>query len=141
MKNTQSLYRYAERKQIEIVNYSLPKTASVSVDVGSGYIGLDYSRLKTEADERVHLAHELGHCATGAFYNRYAKLDLLQKHENRADKWAIRRLIPRQDLDAAVADGHTELWDLAEFFNVTEDFMQKVVCYYVHGNLAAELYL
>lgn len=140
MKSTQSLYRYAERKRIEIINYPLPETASMSIDVGNGYIGMDYGRLETEADERVHLAHELGHCTTGAFYNRYAQLDIRQRHENRADKWAIRRLISSESLDNAVAAGHTELWDLAEYFCVTEEFMKKAVCLYVHGNIASEIY-
>ena len=63
-----------------------------------------------------------------------------KKHENRADKWAIQRLIPLPELDAARADGHTELWELAEYFGVTEDFMRKAVCWYTHGNLATELY-
>ena len=50
-------------------------------------------------------AHELGHCETGSFYNRYAKLDVRQQHENRADKWAIRRLVPMAESCASPADG------------------------------------
>jgi hypothetical protein len=37
-------------------------------------------------------------------------------------------------------DGYTEFWELAERFGVTEEFAKKAVCYYVHGNLASELY-
>ena len=40
-------------------------------------------------------------------------------------------------LDDAVADGCTEVW---ERFQVTEEFVRKAVCWYVHGNMAAELY-
>ena len=29
---------------------------------------------------------------------------------------------------------------LADRFGVTEDFIKKAVCYYVHGNVATELY-
>ena len=43
-------------------------------------------------------------------------------------------------LDEAVAEGHTELWDLADYFGVDEAFLKKAVCLYVHGNLATELY-
>jgi len=39
-----------------------------------------------------------------------------------------------------VAEGCTELWQLADRFGVTEDFVKKAVCLYVHGNLATELY-
>ena len=42
--------------------------------------------------------------------------------------------------DAAIAAGHTDMWDLAEFFGVTEQFMRKAVSLYIHGNTAAELY-
>lgn len=49
-------------------------------------------------------------------------------------------VIPVDDLDQAVAEGCTELWELAERFDVTEEFVRKAVCLYVHGNLATELY-
>ena len=62
------------------------------------------------------------------------------RHENRADKWAIRRLIPVAALDDAIASGHTDLWDLADYFGVTDSFLKKTLCLYVHGNLATELY-
>ena len=142
MKPTLSLYRCAEKHNIEVLSFPLPETHSMSIETEEGvhYIGMDYHAFDSQADERVHLSHELGHCITGAFYNRYAKMDIRQKHENRADKWAIRKLIPSDKLDAAIADGHTELWDLAEYFEVTEEFMRKAVCYYTHGNLATELY-
>ena len=86
------------------------------------------------------MGHELGHCITGSFYNIHTAVDCRQRHENRADKWAIHTLIPVDALDDAIAHGCTEIWDLAEHFGVTEDFMRKAVCYYVHGNIAAELY-
>ena len=43
-------------------------------------------------------------------------------------------------LDDAIASGHTDLWDLADYFGVTESFLKKALCLYVHGNLATELY-
>ena len=121
---------------------SLPETGSLSLMTESGacYIGIDQSVMDADALELVHLAHEMGHCETGSFYNIHTAVDTRQRHENKADKWAVKKLIPVQSLDAAVAQGHTELWDLAQHFGVTEQFMKKAVCYYVHGNLAAELY-
>lgn len=139
---TQDLYRYAEKNQIEILDYSLPYCGSMSVmnESGACFIGMDESVLDGDAVEKVHLAHELGHCVTGSFYNRHAAVDRRQRHENQADKWAVRKLISADALDSAVADGCTEIWELAERFGVTEEFARKAVCYYVHGNLATELY-
>lgn len=138
-----ALYQYAEAAEHDVYWYSFDNdTESLSVQFpdGSCAIALNPYHLSSWEDETVKLAHEIGHCETGSFYNRYAPCDMRKKHENRADKWAIKRLIPADELDAAVADGCTDVWELAEHFGVTEDFMRKAVCWYTYGNLAAELY-
>lgn len=142
MKSLGALYDFAAQENIPIVPYPLPLTGSMSVmaDSGACFIGMDESVLDGGKSERVHLSHELGHCATGSFYNIYAAVDHRRRHENRADKWAVQQLITVDALDEAVAEGCTELWALAERFGVTEEFIRKAVCYYVHGNLATELY-
>lgn len=136
------LYELASAQRIPVVPYPMPRCGSMSVLLpdGSCVIGMDEAIRDGSTQERVHLSHELGHCLTGSFYNIYAAADLRQRHENRADKWAIRRLIPVDALDDAIAEGHTELWDLADHFGVTETFLKKAICLYVHNNLATELY-
>ena len=140
--NILDLYQFAEQQNIEVIETSLPENGSLSVmdEKGNCYIGIDESVMDGDALERVHMGHELGHCVTGSFYNRYTPYDLRQRHENRADKWAILRLVTEDALDEAVAEGCCEIWNLAERFCVKEQFMKKAVCYYVHGNVAAELY-
>lgn len=137
-----SLYDFARQENIEVYAFPMEENDSMSVmdDAGRCYIGMDERILDGDVQERVHLGHELGHCATGSFYNIHAAVDSRQRHENRANKWAIQALIPVEALDDAVAQGCTEVWELAEWFHVTEEFMRKAVCYYVHGNVAAELY-
>lgn len=137
-----TLYALAKQENIAVLSYPLEHTGSMSLMLPGGTccIGVDDSVCDGGPDERVHLSHELGHCITGSFYNMYAAVDCRRRHENKADKWAIEKLIPLEDFDDAVASGCTELWELAERFGVTEEFMRKAVCYYVHGNLATELY-
>lgn len=137
-----SLYDIAKQQNIEVIPYPMKENGSMSImlEGGACYIGMDESVQDGDIQERVHLGHELGHCVTGSFYNIHAAIDCRQRHENRADKWAITHLIPVEDLDQAIAEGYTEIWDLADYFCVTEDFMRKVVCYYVNGNVATELY-
>ena len=139
---TADLYAFARQQNIEVLPYPMPENGSMSVMLDSGkcFVGLDDGVRDGSVQERVHLSHELGHCVTGSFYNIYAAVDCRQRHENRADKWAVTTLIPVSDLDDAVADGCTEVWELAERFQVTEEFVRKTVCWYVHGNMAAELY-
>ena len=136
------LYAQASQQNIPVLRHPMPQCGSMSLMLpdGSCFIGMDDRVTDGGTQERVHLSHELGNCLTGSFYNIYAAADLRARHENRADKWAIRRLIPVSDLDDAIAAGHTELWDLADYFGVTETFLKKAICLYVHGNTASELY-
>ena len=136
------LYRLAREQNIAVLRYPMAENGSMSVQLPDGgqYIGMDERVSDGGVQERVHLSHELGHCMTGSFYSVYTAVDCRQRHENRADKWAIRELIPVEQLDDAVASGCTELWELAERFGVTESLMRKAVCLYVHGNLSAERY-
>ena len=137
-----ALYDFAKQQNIEVIPFPMKENGSMSIlmDSGDCVIGMDDRIRDGACQERVHLGHEVGHCATGSFYNRYSPYDLRQRHENRADKWAILQLVTEDALDEAVAEGCCEIWNLAERFGVTEQFMKKAVCYYVHGNVATELY-
>lgn len=142
MKPLQEIYRFADQENIVVDRFALHRREALSImdNDGSCFVAIDPDKIRDESDERTKLSHELGHCITGAFYNQYSNFDCRQRHENRADKWAVNHLISVEDLDDAIADGCTEIWELAERFGVTEPFMRKAVCYYVHGNLATELY-
>jgi hypothetical protein len=142
MSKVLDLYRYADDHGVDVDWFSLPVTPSLSVQLpdGSCAIAIDPWKMKTLSEETVCLAHELGHCETGSFYSQYTPFDVRRRHENRADKWAVQHLISAKDLDQAVAEGCTELWQLAERFGVTEAFMQKAVSYHTYGNVSSELY-
>ena len=115
----------------QVICFDLPATHSVSVmtDGGRCYIGMDPFAIETDAQEKVHLAHELGHCKTGAFYSLNSPLETRERQELRADRWAIRTLIPAEELNV-VLGLLNEPWSLAEYFGVTEEFMRKAIEYY-----------
>ena len=126
------LYDLAEIHNIGVYWFDLGAAESLSLQMedGSCAIAMDPWRLPTVADETVKLAHELGHCETGSFYNRYAARDVRQKHENRANKWAYKKLIPKDELKNAVRQGYHEPWELAEYFGVTEAFLRGALEFY-----------
>jgi Zn-dependent peptidase ImmA (M78 family) len=129
---TSRIYDIAEENNIEIIYTSLPLTKCMSMQRGKDeyYIGIDPEYITSSADERVKLAHDVGHCVTGSFYNRYSPLDLRGKHEYRADSWAIKELIPLDELKKVMKQGCEDIWELAEYFNVTEDFIRKAFAFY-----------
>lgn len=134
--DTLGLYQVAQCEGIPVIALDIPENGSMCIQSDARcYIGMDYDVLENETSKRVHLAHELGHCVTGSFYNIWAAKDVRQKHELRADKWAIEHIVPADALSQAIADGYTDIWALADYFEVTEEFMKKAVCWHTHGNL------
>ncbi len=131
-----NLYFEAERAGITVIcGARLPKTKSVSVqtDGNEMFIGIDDSVMQTRSEERVHLAHELGHCMTGAFYSMYSPIDNRSKFERIANNYAIKKLVDEDELRGIIAerDGDISVWELADHFDVTEDFMRKAIEYYL----------
>lgn len=121
-----NLFRIAEELGIHVEYCRLPLNGSVSTyDEDGDFILMDYSLIQDGGQERVHMAHELGHCITGSFYNVYTPYDVRAKHEYRADKWAVHELIPFEIFQRAIKAGNTEIWQLAEYFDVTEDFIRR----------------
>ena len=137
MNNTLQLYRAAEHNGITVDCFELRSREALSYmdEDGNCYIAIDPFKLTGDLDEKMKLAHELGHCITGSFYNRYSPYDLRQRAENRADKWAIKQLVPKDELDKQVLDGRTEIWDLADYFDVSVEFMIKALHWYLYGCL------
>lgn len=129
---TDQLYEIMDRKGIALYRAQLPHTKSVSVAIGKDYyaIGVDTAPWESEAEERSHIAHELGHCVCDAFYRPYANGECRGKQEYRADKWAIRKLMPWRQLNAALHAGIVERWALADHFRVTEAFVNLALDFY-----------
>lgn len=128
---TETLYREIDQQHISFDYFSLPNSESISLvdPYGHCYIGLDPEQVANAADERVKLAHETGHCVTGAFYNRYSELNCITKQEHQANDWAVKKLLPWEELDAAIKS-ELEIWQLADLFHVTEDFVRCALMIY-----------
>lgn len=137
-----SLYNKLSDLGIRFYTWDLDSYKAATIEIDNKYgIFVDLSNIQTSAEEIVVIAHEGGHAVTGSTHKLYSPYELIEKHENTADKWAIEHTITEDELDDAIAEGCGEYWQLAERFGVTEDFVKKTVCWYTYGNLAVEKYL
>lgn len=128
------LYIRAEEKGIEVDD--VPMREVVAASFPEGWIAIDTAKIETYSEEKVILAHEIGHCETGSFYNVYSSFDERGKHECRANKRSYEILVPRDELKKAINDGITEIWELAGFFEVPYEFMYKAAEYWKQKDLA-----
>lgn len=128
MTQLQCLYETADGLGLQICYFPMERLTALSTP--DGFIGMDVDKLEDSAQETVCLAHEMGHCLTGSFYTTDSDTALRRRCEERADRWAIRRLVPLAALKEALARGMTQPHELAEHFGVPEPFLKKCVQYY-----------
>ena len=136
MTSLNQLYEHAEHGNIFVYfdNISFTKALTIK-DKENFNIAMDYNSISCEFEEKTVLMHELAHIATGAFYKNSNDIHYKRKMENKADKWLIKIMIPDTELQKAIAHGFTEPWELAELFEVTEDFIKKAMFFYQNGHL------
>lgn len=136
-----SLYRKLNSDGVRFYLWPLQEDKAVTMEVDGTYgVFMDFDNIQSSKEEAAIVAHEGGHASTGATHKVCSPIDLVEKHEYKAWKWAVKNYITEDELDDAVANGHTDIYSLAEYFGVTEDFMRKAVCWYTHGNLDTDLY-
>lgn len=127
------LYQNCEENNVDVSYFPMRKTKALAFP--EGLIAIDVDKIENTAEEKEVVAHELGHIETGSFYNAYSSLDIRAKHEYRAEKHAIKKLVPLDELKEAIKCGIIESWDLAEYFDVTDEFMKKAINYYKNNML------
>lgn len=114
----------AESSDILMLSGKLHNAPSMAIcDDGDCAVIFDYSKIDNTALLMVCTAHEIGHCETGSFYTQKS-LELRERMEYRANKWAIKSLIPKNEMEQAIKEGNEEVWQLAEYFDITEDMVR-----------------
>lgn len=119
-----ALYKKAESNKIDVDFFNLKSLVALSIP---GAVALNPQSIGSVKEEKVILAHELGHHFRNSFYDISSTYELRERQEARADRWAVENLVPWDELQKAIDSGHTELYDLAEYFDVTEEFMKRVI--------------
>ena len=130
MMNVDDLYQYAEDHNIQVDDVKTGKDSLCLRFRGRECIAIDMKLLRTAAELKRAVAHEIGHCATGSFYNVHSKFEVVTQRERRAAVWAYKKLVTEDELHEAVRQGNTEMWQLAEYFDIPQEYMAKIVCFY-----------
>lgn len=94
------------------------------------FLVIDRSKCKTAAQERTVLAHEAGHYMSGAFYRAYSPFEVKEQAEHRAFAASVEKYLPVNEILNCYKMGMTENWEIAEYFNLEEEFVEKAVHYW-----------
>lgn len=124
-------YEHCKKQDVEIILYTgCPKPGAAIRDHGDYAIFLDFSKIQSTRSLRGVCCHELGHAATGALHKVDSPYELVERSEYRANRWAAEHFLTAADFQAAFDAGYTELWQLAEYFDLPEETIKNALTYW-----------
>ena len=125
------VYSALEETNANVNIWQHPLCDATTIEMDGNYdIFLNPHKCNTIADILTKLIHEWGHCVSGATHSVYSPFQLVAKNEYKANRYAYERFLPWAEIKKAVSNGLTEYWQLAEYFNINEEFIRKAVHYY-----------
>lgn len=124
------LYDIATRENISIEDFKMKNKAIIERIDKEYYIGLNYSKIESVTEEKELLAEELGHYYCNAFYNSNSDFSTISKKEYRANKWKCTVLVSANDFIDAFKKGLKNIYEIAEYLNLSEDTVAFAYNYY-----------
>lgn len=132
------LLAIAAANGIKVYDFRFREIVGISIPDGDGFsIGIDRTKCCSDAEYKVILGHELGHCIERAFYRHDDSDERKAAAERTADAWAAAHIVPFDELRRVISDGCNQIADLAVMFDVTDEFLQRALDIYQIDGLTA----
>ncbi len=124
-------YQYCKENRVDVIPYSgCPQPGATIRDQSDYAVFLDFSKIRSLRLLRGVCYHELGHLATGALHKVDSPYELVERSEYRAARWTAEHYLTQEAFQTAFQEGYTELWQLAEYFDLPEDCIQAALTYW-----------
>jgi len=124
-------YNYCKENRVDIIPFAgIPQPGATIRDQEHYAVFLDFTKIKSTRLLRGVCFHELGHTATGALHKIDSPFELVERSEYRANRWSAENYLTAEDFRAAFACGCSELWQLAEYFDLPEADIQSALTYW-----------
>ena len=127
----QSFYEYCAANDVDVMAYPrLPADACTVRDHGYYCVVLNPEALNTFRRLRTAAIREEGHLRTGALHKVDSPYQLVAQSEHRANAASFRRYLPPNKIRAAMRSGYTDPWQLADYFDLEEEYIKKALHYW-----------
>lgn len=125
------LYELTEKENIKVYDWHIEDCNGIYLNYDKiNAIALDYDELGTYLNEKCTLAEELGHYYMDSTYSLYSDSNTISRKEYKAKKFSYKMLVPIEKLKKVAKNGLTSIEELADYFEVSYEFMQKCLNYY-----------
>ncbi len=131
MSSLANIYQDIRQMGVTLMPFPIGFADAATLEMDGRYcVFLDFDQFDTMADYTAALAHEAGHCATGATHSVHSPYQLVAQHEYRANRWQYERYLPFHYLQSLMREGCTEPWQLAEATGWPERTIRAALHYY-----------
>ena len=134
--NMDEVYKKIQDNGIAVFNFGLQNIKSVSVEADGKYgIFINRKEIENSDEEFIVATHEYGHCMTGSTHPPYSPLDIISKHEYRADRKSVLDFLPIDNIKSAIKNGCRSAYEFSEYLDVPEQFVIKAFQHYTAMDL------
>lgn len=123
----EGLIQIAEDEEIEVIEFNFP--ANLKGLYRNDFIGIK-KNIVTITEKKCVLAEELGHYYTTTGNITDLKSVSNRKQELKARNWSYEKLVPLISLIKASQECCTNFYELAEYLDVTEEFLKDALQHY-----------
>ena len=124
-------YNYCDKNDVVVIPFDrCPQPAATLRDQDFYAVFLDFSKIRSTRLFRGVCYHELGHVATGALHKVDSPYEMVERSEHRAIRWAAENFLTEEAFQEAFRTGCTELWQLADYFDLPEADIQSALSYW-----------
>lgn len=124
MQCLEEIYKKIDAEEIELFGYNMASCNAATIEINDNYgIFIDENKLETKEDEFLALAHEYGHCKSGTTHKLYSPYQLIEQHENKANRAAVHEFLPIELIFDAFEHNYFAYWEIAEYLEMPEPFV------------------
>lgn len=127
-------FNYCTNNDIDVIPYRNAPCEGATIRDGEDYaIFLDFTKIKSTRLLKGVCCHEIGHAATGALHKVCSPYELVERSEYRANRWVAQHYLTEEQFREAFSSGYSELWQLAEYFDLPEDIVKTAYAYWTES--------
>ena len=126
-----NIYKKIEENNIKVFPFGVNDIKAVTIEADGKYgVFVNKQEISDSDEEFCVLAHEYGHCISGSTHKPSSNLDIISRHEYRANRRAILEFLPVEKIKIAIQSGCQTLYEISKFVDMPEEFVFKAIQHY-----------
>ena len=127
-------YDYCKENKVRIIPFrGIPQPGATVRDGDRYAFFLDFDQIRSTRLLRGVCCHEMSHVATGALHRAAGPFESVERSEYRANRYLAQNFLTEWAFRQAFREGYTEPWQLAEYFDMPQEDVQRALRYWVEA--------